>query len=239
LANLSRQVYRDGERLRAQSEVLHRYTPHEVWSQSGASAERGEYEIADAEFNGAFLFLDVKGFTSYSELHSPKEVVQTLNALFEPATAIIYDCGGDVDKYMGDCIFAAFYDKSRAVEAGQRILSLFREVRAQGNPFNVRLGINAGRAIRANVGGVDRREYTFIGDAVNLAQRLESNCIPGKMLISEELYELVGANLGSIERRVITVKGKREPLVVYECSGSGKMRDFSDTHQAGTAANFS
>lgn len=218
LANLSRQVYHDGERLRAQSEVLHRYTPHEVWSQAGASAERGEYEIADAEFNGAFLFMDVKGFTSYSELHSPKEVVQTLNALFEPATAIIYDCGGDVDKYMGDCIFAAFQEKSRAVEAGLRILSLFREVRAQGTPFNVRLGISAGRAIRANVGGVDRREYTFIGDAVNLAQRLESNCIPGKMLISEELYELVDANRGSIERRVITVKGKREPLVVYECS---------------------
>lgn len=234
LANLSRQVYHDGERLRAQSNVLHRYTPHEVWSQAGASAERGEYEIADVEFNGAFLFMDVKGFTSYSEKHSPQEVVQALNTLFEPATAIIYECGGDVDKYIGDCIFAAFSDKSRAVEAGVRILSLFRKVRAQGNPFNVRLGINAGRAIRANVGGVDRREYTFIGDAVNLAQRLESNCTPGKMLISEELYEHTCANpgsmdeqqsvsgaagLGSIERRVITVKGKRDSLVVYECSG--------------------
>ncbi len=217
LSNLSRQVYHDGERLRAQSEVLHRYTPHEVWSRAGASAERGEYEIADAEFNGAFLFMDVKGFTSYGELHSPQEVVQALNALFEPATTIIYDCGGDVDKYMGDCIFAAFQEKQRAVEAGRRILSLFREVRKQGHPFNVRLGINAGRAIRANVGGQSRREYTFIGDAVNLAQRLESNCTPGKMLISEELYQLTRADLGAFERRVITVKGKRDKFVVYEC----------------------
>lgn len=217
LANLSRQVYHNGERLRAQSEVLHRYTPHEVWDQAGASAERGDYEIADSEFNGAFLFMDVKGFTSYSEEHSPQEVVQALNALFEPATDIIYDCGGDVDKYMGDCIFAAFHQKTRAVEAGQRILIMFRKLRAQGTPFNVRLGINSGRAIRANVGGVDRREYTFIGDAVNLAQRLESNCTPGKMLISEELYELVGTSLNSFERRVITAKGKREPIVVYEC----------------------
>ncbi len=217
LTNLSRQVYHDGERLRAQSEVLHRYTPHEVWSKAGTSAERGEYEIADAEFNGAFLFLDVKGFTAYSERHEPKAVVQMLNALFEPATRIIYECGGDVDKYMGDCIFAAFYDRTRAVEAGQRILALFGEVRDRGNPFNVRLGINAGRAVRANVGGMDRREYTFIGDAVNLAQRLESNCTPGKMLISEELYEVARLNLGTVERRVINVKGKREPLVVYEC----------------------
>ena len=218
LANLSRQVYHDGERLRAQSEVLHRYTPHEVWSQASASAERGEYEIADSEFNGAFLFMDVKGFTSYSEEHSSRDVVRALNALFEPATRIIYECGGDVDKYIGDCIFAAFQDRRGAVTAGRRILSLFREVRAQGNPFDVRIGINAGRAIRANVGGVDRREYTFIGDAVNLAQRLESNCTPGKMLISEELYELTKADPGAVERRVITVKGKRDALVVYECA---------------------
>ena len=217
LSNLSRQIYHDGERLRAQSEVLHRYTPHEVWKEAGASAERGEYEIAETEFNGAFLFMDIKGFTSYSEQHTPKEVVQALNDLFEPATAIIYDCGGDVDKYIGDCIFAAFQEKSRAVEAGQKILSLFKEICANGNPFNVRIGINSGRAIRANVGGVSRREYTFIGDAVNLAQRLESNCTPGKMLISEELYELCGSYFGSIERRIITVKGKREPVVVYEC----------------------
>lgn len=225
LSNLSRQVYNDGQRIRAQSEVLHRYTPHEVWSQAGASAERGEYEIADAEFNGAFLFMDVQGFTSYSEKHSPNEVVRSLNALFEPATAIIYEYGGDVDKYMGDCIFAAFHDGIKAVQAGSRILSLFREVRARGNPFNVRIGINSGRAIRANVGGRDRREYTFIGDAVNLAQRLESHCTPGKMLISEELFllnSLPGAPLmGAVERRILTVKGKKEPLVAYECAARG------------------
>ena len=218
LTNLSRQVYHDGERLRAQSEVLHRYTPHDVWNQAGASAERGEYEIADSEFNGAFLFMDVQGFTSYSEKHSPQEVVQALNDLFEPATAIIYDCGGDVDKYMGDCIFAAFHDKKKAIEAGQQILALFQKVRAKGNPFNVRLGINDGRAIRANVGGIDRREYTFIGDAVNLAQRLESNCTPGKMLISEKLYKLASDNLGPTERKVITVKGKQKQIVTYECA---------------------
>lgn len=218
LSNLSRQVYHDGERLRAQSEVLHRYTPHDVWSQAGESAERGEYEIADSEFNGAFLFMDIKGFTSYSEEHAPNEVVQKLNDLFEPATRIIYDCGGDVDKYMGDCIFAAFYDKAKALESGKKILLLFRELKNSGNPFNVRIGINSGRAIRANVGGVDRREYTFIGDAVNLAQRLESNCTPGKMLVSEELYKLKPrTRLGKIKCRLIKVKGKKNPVTVYEC----------------------
>ncbi len=216
LSNLSRQVYHDGEQLRAQSDVLHRYTPHEVWSKASESAKRGEYEIADTEFNGAFLFMDIQGFTSYSEKNPPTEVIRALNALFEPATAIIYECGGDVDKYMGDCIFAAFQDKLKAVEAGRKILSLFVKIRRKGNPFNVRLGINAGRAIRANVGGMNRREYTFIGDAVNLAQRLESNCTPGRMLISEELYNLSSMNLTFVQRKIIHVKGKQESIVVYE-----------------------
>jgi class 3 adenylate cyclase len=218
LSNLSRQVYHDGERIRAQSEVLHRYTPHEVWSQAGASAERGEYEIPEAEFNGAFLFMDVKGFTSFSEKHAPQEVLEALNKLFEPATVIIYECGGDVDKYMGDNIFAAFTNQQKAVEAGFRIVTLFQKLRSEGNPFNVRLGINAGRAIRANVGGQDRREYTFIGDAVNIAQRLESNCTPGKMIISKNLRNYLDPSSCLIEERVITVKGKQEPITVLECS---------------------
>jgi class 3 adenylate cyclase len=217
LANLSRQAYRDGERLRAQSEVLRRYTPHDVWSQASASAERGDYEIPDSQFEGAFLFMDVKGFTAYSERHAPSEVVEALNALFDPATAIVYECGGDVDKYMGDCVFAAFRDQRGALRAGRRILELFAGLSKEDSPFDVRLGINAGRAIRANVGGVGRREYTFIGDAVNLAQRLESSCSPGKMLISEELYELGRVELGPAERKVIRVKGKQDEVVAYEC----------------------
>jgi class 3 adenylate cyclase len=216
LANLSRKSYMDGEALKKQNDVIYRYTPHDVYKQIGANAARGQYELSDAEFNGAFMFMDVKGFTSYSEKHGSKEVVRALNAIFDPATEIIYACGGDVDKYIGDCIFAAFKEPSDAVEAGKRILGLFKKLKR--NPFNVRIGLNAGRAVRANVGSKDRREYTYIGDAVNLTQRLEANCTPGHLLLSESVFKRAKARFRSVEKKSITVKGKKEPVRVYDCA---------------------
>ena len=218
LANLSRKSYLDGESLRRQNEVIHRYTPHQVWTKVGASVAAGQYELPDSEFNGCFLFMDVKGFTTYSEEHGPSEVVAALNTIFKPATETIYSCGGDVDKFIGDCIFAVFSKPDEALAAGHRLLELFRDLQAQGTPFMVRIGINLGRAVRANVGSLDRREYTFIGDAVNTAQRLESNCTPGKLLVCEELYKLGTGKFSAAERREIKAKGKKNAVVAYELS---------------------
>jgi class 3 adenylate cyclase len=217
LANLSRKSHQDVEKLLLQNEVIHRYTPHEVWKEVGARAARGDYELPDAEFRGAFLFMDVKGFTTFSESHRPPEVVAALNALFGPATDAIHDCGGDVDKYIGDCIFAAFRRPHDALRAAERLLMLVAKRRAEGHPFDVRIGINAGRAIRANVGSRDRREYTYIGDAVNLAQRLESNCTPGRALISAAAYRPARGRFTVATRRTLTVKGRAETVTAYEC----------------------
>jgi class 3 adenylate cyclase len=217
LANLSRKSHEDVEKLLLQNEVIHRYTPREVWNEVGARAARGVYELQDAEFRGAFLFMDVKGFTAFSETHRPAEVVSALNALFGPATEAIHDCGGDVDKYIGDCIFAAFRRTDGALRAAKRLLELTSARRAAGHPFDVRIGVNAGRAIRANVGSRDRREYTYIGDAVNLAQRLESNCAPGRALVSASAYRGARTRFPSVSRRSLTVKGRERPVTAYEC----------------------
>jgi class 3 adenylate cyclase len=218
LSNLSRKSYEDGEKFKKQSEVLRRYTPHDVWGEVGARAARGIYELEDAEFDGCFMFLDVKGFTSFSESHGPKEVVEALNALFGPATDLIYSCGGDVDKFIGDSIFAAFKDPDQALRAGRKLLLLFKESKKKGSPFSVRIGLNSGRAVRANVGSNGRREYTYIGDAVNLAQRLEANCSPGKLLICRELFELAAVPFDEVVKKELVVKGRRKPVVCYECS---------------------
>ena len=215
LANMSRKSYQDAEKLRRQGEVIYRYTPHDVYSRIGRNAARGRYELTDADFRGAFLFMDVKGFTSYSEKHGPCEVVAALNQLFEPATDAIYACGGEVDKFIGDCIFAAFKSPRNAVEAAARILTLFS--RLKGTPFSVRIGINAGRAVRANVGSQSRREYTYIGDAVNLAQRLESNATPGRLLVSDQVYRAARTLLSDASRKKIQVKGKTAPIVCWDC----------------------
>lgn len=218
LANLSRKSYQDAEKLRRQSEVIYRYTPHDVWKRIGANAEKGSYELADAEFEGCFMFLDVKGFTAFSEEREPDQVVKALNAYFGPATDIVHECGGDVDKYIGDAMFAVFPGPDEALRAGRRLLMLFKDLKKRGAPFAVRIGMNIGRAVRANVGSRDRREYTYIGDAVNLAQRLESNCTPGKLLISKDLFEMAATPFEEVVEREIEVKGKRRPVKCFELS---------------------
>jgi class 3 adenylate cyclase len=217
LANLSRKSHQDVEKLLLQNEVIHRYTPHEVWNEVGARAARGNYELPDAAFRGAFLFMDVKGFTAFSETHRPPEVVSALNALFGPATDAIQACGGDVDKFIGDCIFAAFRRTDGALRAAKRLLTLVAARRAAGHPFDVRIGVNAGRAIRANLGSSDRREYTYIGDAINLAQRLESNCTPGRALISAAAYRGSRVRFPTAVRRTLSVKGRAQSVTAYEC----------------------
>ncbi|MFC1742494.1 FIST N-terminal domain-containing protein [Candidatus Riflebacteria bacterium] len=231
LTSLSRKSYESGEKLKEQNEelqrknehnlklqeVVHRYTPHEIWQKVGESVARGEYELAESECFKTFMFMDIKGFTSYSEEHPSSEVVRTLNDIFKPATEIIYQHEGDVDKYIGDCIFAVFDNEKSAVTAGQFVLKLFKDLEKKGLPFSLRIGINSGRAIRGNVGSTERREYTFIGDAVNVAQRLESNCTPGKILISEEAFNNAGIEFSSVEKKEVSMKGKKLPQTAYEC----------------------
>lgn len=217
LANLSRKSYKDGALLRRQHELIHAYTPHGVWKEVGAVASAGGGELKDAEFNGVFMFMDVKGFTTYSESHSSAEVVKALNEIFSPATDLIYRHGGDVDKFIGDCIFACFPKAEGAAGAARDILLLFRKLNAAGNPFTVRIGLNGGRAVRANVGAPGRREYTFIGDAVNTAQRLESNCEPGKALLSAGVYAAAGKTFGTAAEKTVTMKGKARPMTAFLC----------------------
>jgi len=217
LANLSRKSYKDGELLRRQSGIIHAYTPHGVWKEAGIVASAGGQELENAEFTGVFMFMDVKGFTSYSEAHSSAEVVKALNGIFAPATELVYKYGGDVDKFMGDCIFACFGSAQEAARAAKAILLLFRELNAKGNPFMVRIGLNEGRAVRGNVGAATRHEYTFIGDAVNTAQRLESNCEPGRALVSAGVHAQAGSVFSSSAEKQVALKGKAKPITAYLC----------------------
>ncbi|MCJ8346208.1 adenylate/guanylate cyclase domain-containing protein, partial [bacterium] len=98
-----------------------------------------------------------------------------------------------------------------------RILTLFKDLLKNGNPFSVRIGLNSGRAIHGNVGARLRREYTYIGDAVNIAQRLESNCKPGCLLMSPSVYENCGYKFNHSVEREIPLKGKEKPMLAIEC----------------------
>ncbi|MCO4781933.1 MAG: FIST C-terminal domain-containing protein [Candidatus Cloacimonetes bacterium] len=231
LSELSQKTYNVSELLKVQNEelslsnrenlhlqdIVHRYTPHEVWKKAGESVARGDYELPEADVCRVFMFMDVKGFTSFSEENSSKVVVEKLNEIFYPATEIIYACDGDVDKYIGDCIFAVFTNASQAVEAATQIIEMFQVLKQKGNPFSVRIGLNSGRAIHGNVGAKTRREYTYIGDAVNIAQRLESSCIPGEVLMSKEIFENCDHKFNSHQEVLIPLKGKKDKILAVQC----------------------
>lgn len=210
------QANRRSERLQR---IIRQYTPHTVWKKAHRSVDAGYYSIPDEELTPVLMFMDVKGFTAYAEEHTSEEVIRELNRIFQPATAIIYDHDGDVDKFIGDCIFATFPEATEALDCALEIQALSRELQSQGSPFTVRVGIHQGRVVSGNVGGAVRMDNTLIGDAVNLAQRLESACTPGSVLLSADVFrkirEVLPLDLTPV-RREVQAKGKRKPVEAYE-----------------------
>ena len=206
------------ERYENLQDILRRYTPHAIWRKAGHSVEKGLYEIENEEILLTFLFMDVKGFTNFAEQHAPDEVINAINRIFGPVTEIIYDRGGDIDKFIGDAILATFSRTDDAVTTAKRILEFMRDNEEDVKPFKVRLGINRGRAIMGNVGATRRMDHTLIGDAVNLAQRLEANCEPGSVLISDAVFKESVAPFRNLQKREVNVKGKAQPVIAYMCS---------------------
>ncbi|MEW6710825.1 MAG: adenylate/guanylate cyclase domain-containing protein [Candidatus Riflebacteria bacterium] len=199
--------------------IIEQYTPKTVWEKAHKSVALGLYRIPDEEVKYAIMFMDIKGFTSYAEKNSPVDVIRELNRIYQPATQIIYANNGDIDKFIGDCIFALFNHTEDAVKCALEVQAEMKTLQAEGLPFALRIGLNRGRVIRGNVGGHKRRDNTLIGDAVNFAQRLESNCTPGNILLSQEAFEDISPLLHlqeCIEKREIQVKGKQNLFTVYE-----------------------
>ncbi|NLI77208.1 MAG: hypothetical protein GX442_12295 [Candidatus Riflebacteria bacterium] len=212
---------RRSERLQS---VIRQYTPHTVWDKASVTVMAGLYHIPDEETFSSFMFMDVKGFTTFAEKNPPDRVIAELNEIFRPATDLVYANGGDVDKYIGDCIFARFETSEGALRCALAVQEMLREKRTDGCPFAVRIGLHHGRIVSGNVGADQRRENALIGDAVNLTQRLEANCTPGCVLVSQAfLAQLDRALLQglSTHEKTIQVKGKTEPVVVLEITPAG------------------
>lgn len=173
------------------------------------------------------LFLDVRGFTPLAEKLEPEEVVDILNTNFEMITQVIFKYGGTLDKFIGDAVMAVFNSPLdlpdhplQAVLAAREIQVRAREIRARlsaryGRSVRFGIGVHTGEAVCGNIGSSTRMEFTAIGDAVNLAARLESNAQPGQVLISEAVWEAVRDRVATEPVGPITVKGKSEPVNVY------------------------
>jgi adenylate cyclase len=174
------------------------------------------------------LFSDIAGFTSWSAERDPAEIHRTLNQYFSAMAEIIFTYEGTIDKYIGDGLMVFFGDPipcpdhaMRAVQAAMAMQRKTRELRSKweqagGMPLEIRIGIHSGEVVVGNMGSDARMDYTVIGSNVNLAQRLETLCPPGGILVSEEIFGQLNGTVDVKPAGTVRAKGFAEPLPVYE-----------------------
>lgn len=179
---------------------------------------RGITSHLSRTMDATVMFADIAGFTSFSEKHTPSQVVDLLNAFFTCAETTITECHGDIDKFIGDAVLAVFVDANDAVAAGRRLLtstpSLFGRQAVDGE-VRLRVGIHSGPAIQGDVGGAGRKDRTIIGDVVNAAHRIQTLCAPDSMLISEATHARLKNSHEFKYDRVALVRGKEQPLSLF------------------------
>jgi class 3 adenylate cyclase len=196
---------------------------------SASTLKHAERETPTTERrNLTFLFTDIRGFTTISErmIDTPDKVVEMLNHYLELQSSVIYDCDGEVDKFVGDEIMAMFEGPRKELNACKASLEIRKTMAeekelaelAKKNIISIGIGINSGDVIFGSVGAKDRMDFTSIGDTVNLAARLEgTNKEYGtKTLITKSVYDKVKDIYLCREIDLLTVKGKTEPVRIYE-----------------------
>ncbi|MCB1171116.1 MAG: adenylate/guanylate cyclase domain-containing protein, partial [Leptospiraceae bacterium] len=179
------------------------------------------------------FFSDVRGFTTISEKLGPEELVQLLNEYLSEMTELIIDYRGTIDKYMGDAIMAfwgaparnddhAYYACVAAMAQVQALMKLQEMWSDRNIPvLDIGIGINTGPAVVGNMGSSRRMDYTLMGDTVNLGSRLEgiTKTYGVRTCISEFTYERVKDRVYARELDLVRVKGKLEPVRIYELMG--------------------
>jgi class 3 adenylate cyclase len=173
-----------------------------------------------------FLFTDIRGFTALCERMAPETVVEMLNHYLDIQSSVILANGGDVDKFVGDEVMAMFdgpRKEQNACKAGMEIRTAMAREKAlaqlaRKNTVSIGIGIHTGPVVFGSIGARDRMDFTSIGDTVNLAARLEgANKTYGtKTLITEVVHEMVKELYLCREIDLLTVKGKRRPVRIYE-----------------------
>ena len=171
------------------------------------------------------VFTDIRGFSLYSKLKEPEEIVEGLNEYFEIATQAIQDHGGYVDKFIGDAVLGVFgvpvYHKDhveRGVRASSDMQKKFMDKRCNGNSLlqSVGIGINTGIVVSGNIGSQDKMEYTVIGDTVNLTAHLNRLARPGEIIITKSVYENLEDMITVKPLSPQYIKGKTKPVETFK-----------------------
>jgi adenylate cyclase len=189
----------------------------------------GDVDLGGEERDVTLLFSDVRGFTTMSEAMKPHDVVRVLNSYFERMVDAVFEHEGMLDKFIGDGLMAVFgaprsdedhamHAVKCAVEMRRMLVDVNAMLKKSGLPeLAIGIGLHTGRVVVGNIGSTKRMEYTAIGDAVNLAARLESQTKEQgvDILISEATYERVSSRVVADPLGSVKVKGKTTGVAIY------------------------
>jgi adenylate cyclase len=210
--------------------IMNRYVTEEVLALILEAPERylklgGESRIVTV------LFADIRGFTKFAGAHSAKRVVEALNSFFSEFTRVIFKHKGTFDKYIGDAVMA-FYgapisyedDVIRALQTALEMQQVFGQMKEKWwseelTSLALGIGLNTGEAVVGNIGSEKVMDYTVIGDTVNVAKRLQEIAKPGQILISQSTYWQVKDQAIVKEIHPELLRGKLEPIAIYELKG--------------------
>jgi adenylate cyclase len=185
--------------------------------------------VAD-EGHVSVLFADLTGFTDLAERLPPAEVILILNEIFERLTSAVFALDGTLDKYSGDGMMAFFGaplampdHAARAVEAAirmQEALAALNAARGEVRPIEMRIGVNSGTVVVGDIGTPQRKDYTVIGDVVNIASRLESSvALPGQIVIGEATWLGARHAFDCDPLEPVRLKGKQKTVRPYLVRG--------------------
>jgi adenylate cyclase len=173
----------------------------------------------------AVMFVDIRGFTAAARTRSPQEVVDRLDAAFAVLVEIVDRNGGIVNKFLGDgflALFGAPFDDPdaarRAVTAAREMLAAIEQHNVRSDwPLRIGIGLHFGNVVAGNVGSPRRKEYTVIGDTVNLASRIEglNKQFGSQLLISDAVRQAIGQDIDATPLGDVPIRGYEQPVRVW------------------------
>ncbi len=213
-------------------QTLEKYVGSSVSTQAASKAARAEL---GGELRRVYvLFSDLRSFTRMTEMLKPEETVEILNKMFTAMQEVITQNGGDINKYIGDAIFAYFRrpygnegDASKMVlrtalqmqDRFEMLNKAFKVSYSKPVEIGLGVGITAGTAIVGNLGSANRMEFTLIGDTVNLASRLCGIAKHGQVLVNDEMADVCHDYFDMTALPAVQIKGKTGLITPYLVNG--------------------
>ncbi|MGB0750025.1 MAG: adenylate/guanylate cyclase domain-containing protein [Magnetospiraceae bacterium] len=173
-------------------------------------------DLQSRRLTTTLVYTDVRDFTGFSEVNTPEDVIGFLNDVIALQLESIAGHGGDVDKMIGDAVLARFDGEGRSAEALAAAQEIQARLSQRDVPRGLGIGVFTGEVVTGPVGAQDRRDYTIIGDSVNVVARLSSLALSGEIVVDADSARQAGIDTSALgDAEAVTVKGRDAPISVH------------------------